>query len=635
MNKKTFFYGLLAAMTLAGCSSSDDVAVEGSNATISDGNPHYVTVNIVDVGSASTRADFVDGSTEENKVSSVRFYFFNEDGTPALVKKAANGNYVNYLDWEPSDEEKKEEETSTGGENVEKKLAAKLVINTKEGDKLPTKMLALVNYTPTSSSDAIFGEDYNKSLNLTTLRGLTGNFKNLADNGTFVMANSVYAKDNEHVSTTTIPKESMKATDIEALANPVDVYVERNVAKVSVGYKDGLFESDGMIKVLDKEKSGEQLKITIQRDSENDKEAISGEQTVYFKVLSDEQSSMPGGWGLAATTNKVYLSKHINSTWSFDNWGENANANKAWNDNANFRSYWAYNVQGTTSSGTGTSTDIEPDEIAGKDYDKYGEYINPIGKTTIIYANEDAAKNIDGYDRTYPTQVVVAGTLCNASGEALTFGDYQGSFYTEEALLKALYNQLNLYSTTETTELSTGSTTQKQCKKIDSESLELISAAEGVTRRNEAKGDGEEKEPLLESQRSPARCTVELGLKENASYDNLCTDNVYSENKASVTKAEVLKALKEAGTALLYKDGKTYYWFKIPHLAKKDKGEFGVVRNHWYNCTINSIVGLGTPTHGDEEVIYPETPIDVNTYISAKINILSWKKVDSDINLGQ
>lgn len=636
MKKKKLFIGLLAVMAIAACTSNDDAVTGNDNAEISDGTPHYMAVNIVNLdnggngsqkttSNAMSRAsrangDFADGTADENKVTSVRFYFFNTDGTPAYVKKQSNGNYTNYYDWTPTSPD-----TEINGEakkddtNIEKVLQAKIVINTKEGDKLPTKMLALVNYTPS-------GDNATKSLNLSDVRDITDNFKTLADNGKFVMVNSVYAENNERVSTTTI--KSMYHTESDATTNPEKVHVERNVAKVGVAYKEGLVGDNGLITVYDASNTAnesttpQQLKINIYSS-----ESKSEETAVYLKVKTDATStnSYSGGWNLTATTNKEYLSKHINHLWSFGSW-------QTWNDPTNYRCYWAYNVQ---SKGDGNIGTDDSDTEAGRDYVDYNSFNTPLGSKTV-YTNENAAKNVtEGQDRTYPTQVVVAGTLCNDKGEAITVGDYTGNYYTEAALKNELYKQLNLYVDT-TEEVTVDEVTTKQYRKVSIQGLKFISAAAAVKERRAANSSSTEAE--LNSQNSAARCMVELGLTDDMKKEKtFLLANTYKEGETPTvaTTQQVLEALQEAGQALLYKGGRTYYSFKVPHLADKDRGEFGVVRNHWYNCTVNNVYGLGTPVFDPDEKIYPETPVDIDTYIAAQINILSWKKIEKEIDLGK
>ena len=105
-------------------------------------------------------------------------------------------------------------------------------------------------------------------------------------------------------------------------------------------------------------------------------------------------------------------------------------------------------------------------------------------------------------------------------------------------------------------------------------------------------------------------------------------------NDAKSTKA-LNAALKSVPSAVLYTNGETFYYVDIKHLgAPGKKAEFGIVRNHAYNITINSIKGYGSPVYTGSQFIeeYPTTP-DQQTYVSAKINILSWRLVNQVVNI--
>ena len=81
--------------------------------------------------------------------------------------------------------------------------------------------------------------------------------------------------------------------------------------------------------------------------------------------------------------------------------------------------------------------------------------------------------------------------------------------------------------------------------------------------------------------------------------------------------------------------GKTYYYTPIKHLGKSGSvAEYGVVRNHSYQVEITSIKGFGTPVYNpDTETIAPTLPSDDQTYLAAKISVLSWRVVSSKVDL--
>ena len=94
-------------------------------------------------------------------------------------------------------------------------------------------------------------------------------------------------------------------------------------------------------------------------------------------------------------------------------------------------------------------------------------------------------------------------------------------------------------------------------------------------------------------------------------------------------------ALAAVQPAHVYKSGMTYYWLDIKHLgAAGSTAEYGIVRNHIYKVNIRDIEGFGTPVYnGATDFIRPEKPVDVDTFVAAQINILSWRVVENDYDL--
>lgn len=100
-----------------------------------------------------------------------------------------------------------------------------------------------------------------------------------------------------------------------------------------------------------------------------------------------------------------------------------------------------------------------------------------------------------------------------------------------------------------------------------------------------------------------------------------------------------------------YEKGESYYIARIKHFGdltpwtegqetygKNDDahntnylGRYGVLRNNWYELTVGSVSGPGTP---DVPTIKPTEPDDESyRYISVSVRILSWAKRSQDVNL--
>ncbi|MCD7901967.1 MAG: Mfa1 family fimbria major subunit [Bacteroides sp.] len=100
--------------------------------------------------------------------------------------------------------------------------------------------------------------------------------------------------------------------------------------------------------------------------------------------------------------------------------------------------------------------------------------------------------------------------------------------------------------------------------------------------------------------------------------------------------------VKEDNCIRWYQKGKCYYWYEIRH-GEDDSNmvfsKYGVVRNNWYNLTVNSVSNPGTPWYpdikkpgdGDPD---PEDPIDeMEGYIGVSVEVAPWIKWDKGIDL--
>lgn len=632
MKTKHLFFGLLAGIALAGCSSDESITDSG-NAIISDGTTRYMAVNILaasDVNgtrsSFETTSGYEPGTDTENAVSNVRFYFFNDDGTAAKVKKLENEDkYVNYLDLQnPSS-------TTGTTTNVEKKLAATLIIETPKGDRIPTKMLTLVNLKDTELA-ALNGIDKTNGGNpsLDQIRDYlsaddthpqVGDYAKFAnEDKRFVMATSVYASAKERISTTKIESKYLKTAEksedakTSAEEDPVLVYVERNVGKIRMHLSSAFEKQDDntyRAKVYSSSESNSD-QLTITKGEGNN----TTEVPVYFQVT---------GWTLAHETENTYLSKHLIPTWEFNTGWSSITA---WNDPSNFRSYWALNIRNGSNSG----------DLSG---DKGGVYYSTVTKgfdnddTTnpnYVYTNENAATLEDGAQRANPTEVIVAGKLVDADGNAIEKATFRGKeMYGKSALITAMlpYAYLYVKSDSVVDETNQKVTSYTYTHISESTPLALMELTENST-------DVYKVNLVLNNTYPDYTQTGEVSSITGHKDPYLYKINNNGEYEAVKDAAEVKTILANAGTGQIYTGGATYYWFKVKHLSLQDKGEYGVVRNHVYDFTLNKVIGMGTPVYNPESetvIIDPVSPVDENTYIAAQINILSWRLVSSYVTL--
>lgn len=94
------------------------------------------------------------------------------------------------------------------------------------------------------------------------------------------------------------------------------------------------------------------------------------------------------------------------------------------------------------------------------------------------------------------------------------------------------------------------------------------------------------------------------------------------------------KLVKDLGVFTTFAGGKTFFYVNIEHLNNNDTedGHIGIVRNHTYNLTLNSIKNIGNGVFNpDEDIII--TDKDKEFYVGATLKILSWKVVNQGVDL--
>lgn len=554
---------VLASLFLIGCSQKE--IVPGGEDNGKGSGSSFINVNLVSYGNG-TRAisPYEDGTDEENKVTKVRFYFFTETGGPANVK--LNGSsYVNYYDWTPG----KDDVNPGSNPDIEKKLSATIVIRTPAGDQVPQRIAAVLN--PTENA---------KSRSLSELQSVAADYANgnFTREGQFVMFNSVYAEGSDEIVPQPILAKNLCTTEADAKDNPVTLYVERSVAKVSLGFGD-LLDSNHRMQIKDKD--GNAVKVP----------GVDGQQiNVYLEIK---------GWGLTAETDKGRLVKKIDASWD-GNWWKGS-----------YRSFWAINA-----------------ENAANQYHKYTD-IPEMDWTTPphLYTNENAGQ-LAG-KQLNKTKFIINGNICDENGNALTLVRHLGVHFADvtsssdenenfkslkNSILKRLEASGKKYYVKETTgESDNALTTFRQ---IDAGDIKIVKADQKT------------------QEDSNNNCYVYAQLTDAAANLIWYTNNEPSVENPTASASDINNALKNKDVVdwgLVWNSGMTYYYDEIKHIT--DSKMTGVVRNHIYKVNITKIAGLGTPVYDPEEVIYPEKPEKNDHYIAAEIKILSWRVVTDNYEL--
>lgn len=283
-----------AALMMSACSSDD--ASNGGSTGVND--PQYLAVNIVNVGATPSRAsgDYENGSADENKINKVRFYFFNGDGTPYLIKatgtEVTGAENVNWLEATPG------EDTTTPGTStsVEKITNAVLVINGVQS-AAPAAIVAVVNPETIETVDPAVLQNKG-SMRLTQLReNAVGSTFYKTDAGKvsdFVMSNSVFVNGGTDVCASLVAGH-VATSEVDAKKNPVDLYVERVAAKVTADFDLNAFET------------GDGTKWDASQY---------GTKTAVGKIGAYDVYAVIDGWGLADENGKAKVEKSVSTSWT-------------------------------------------------------------------------------------------------------------------------------------------------------------------------------------------------------------------------------------------------------------------------------------------------------------------------------
>ena len=593
MKKFTMLSSVLASalmLTVASCSSSDDIT-GGNGSGNAEGTTSYIAINLNSVGNAPTsraynqgEGTYDDGENNENKITTVRFYFYNADGTSyklQTVGEKGEKPSKNYIDYNVD----LGENTGNQGTTVSGATSAVLVLNG-ESNVAPAAMLTVVN---PGVNTVMLGQP-NADRWSTMRTEMKGQKFNDATNG-FIMSNSTYEDGGKDLCTTQLTGKTFSSA-ADAKKSPVDVFVERVNAKVKTTVGGANFEKvttdvelDGVnFKGKYKTKDPVGKLATIQSDG-------STKETDVYAYID--------AWGLGDEDGQAMLYKQID----VQNWTDATlgfSANNPWSVAAYHRCFW-----GTSVAFGGTSTN-SPVNHPYKDIQAdLGTALYTLPNTPTSYGSVYADPM-----KSYLTKIMVAARLAYTdeagnvhSAEICT---YKGQkFLGKDNVKTVIARELRTYYKKTT---SGSVDTYKTIEASDIDFSSKVTSTSGLKLQNYQ---------VVADLRSGL---TELFLKKGGSYEPVAVATV---------KAEMQQAPVDISNG-----GKTYYYTPIKHLGDKDsKAEYGVVRNHSYQVEISSIKGFGTPVYNPDTEIIPVLPSNDLTYLAAKISVLSWRVVSSKVDL--
>lgn len=569
MKKSLLFSAVLAGLMLGSCSSSDDLA-GGNTPANQDGNGYVAfTINLPSQSGSSSRANdvFNDGMAKEYSVQDATLILFNGGATEGK-SSFVEAHKLSTAPWQ---------NVGTSDDNIT--TQSKKIVQKVTKSITNAKALVILNNNGTLS----VGEDGSLKVNNTNFTGTYAEFlakteatqnKTLTKDG-FYMANAPLANgqggsvDPTGTTVTTLTDLTGKIYDTEAeakLGTPAEVYVERGVVKVTLN---------------------------------------KGEVAKADNGTTDKVDFAISGWAIDNTNPTTYL---VRSTKGFTDWMGYANANCTTNPyrfvghtqiaSGLYRTYFAQDMNYDTDA-TGLQRVEEADFK-----DAYGD-ANP------QYCFENTF-NVEHQDEDQTTLVAIKAKL-NSGKDFYIVGGDQTTLFDKTQLEKLIKNK-------------------------------FLSVEEGWVKanaKNETTSIGED--------------DLTLTFDKDAAGKITLTDVAVKPEKLKTPTTALpttwLTDVKAAvGSVVCYKGGVSYYTVRIKHFGddltpwKNGElgvkpgsvypdgtktaennwlGRYGVLRNNWYDITVEDVKGLGSATVPE---LTGTTDDELESYIAVRINVLSWAK---------
>ena len=340
----------------------------------------YISVTL-NSGEESSRvgedADFDYGDASERYVENVHFFLFKSDGSAFPVSTSGSKNYLSFS-LNSNGSQPDHTGRPSEGPNVSDVKDKILVFDNYKGE-YPSYIVAVLNWDT---------KYIQPSYTLDNLYNSLAGIRNASNH--FVMSNAVYADlQGQVVRASLLTIDNIGKSEAEALANPVEIYVERISAKVEVAAKGDV----------------------AGKDATYDVEASVGGVPVYAKVVK---------WELHNDYRQSIIIKHIYP----DRWKMGNEIGFLWNDPNRFRSYWAASYTGAFPS--------------DNHFDWQNNGLDPA--TGVAYCGENSRQAVvDGQGKVTQdprTKVIIKAQLVDEQGEPFEVAVWYGHSYVGEAALR-------------------------------------------------------------------------------------------------------------------------------------------------------------------------------------------------------
>lgn len=567
MNRlKHIFILLLTTLAMVACSKDDNNGMHSPGKDNGESQLYYMSVNLgMDGNGGGTRLTYDDGVEAESAVkkANARFYFYDEFGTPLAV-----GEFV--------DKEGFLELNASNKPGVSHESEKLIILGPSE--RYPTYVLAVLNSTQNFEGKRM--EEVYEAICSSAIS---------STKGAFVMTNASYLDTKNKFACALDIKGKLFTTAEDALADPVNIYVERIVAKVSMKYAD-------------------KVTGTFPVDDEYLSTDGTGVNSIQMRVVVD-------GWCLNALNTKTTYVKSLDEKWATNL------PFTGWNDS--FRSYWALDHNHTSNIGTSSEAFYTESETYKElTYRSWNEAKNGADtKTEYCYENtvDKAYQMAKPDNRTNVTTMLVAAHAEYSTDKGTSWVkdadlySYNGTLYTTEG-----YKNLYLQWLQEQ-----GYGFYKSITDANGSSIEWKDfTAENITFTTESVGESFKRVRLK---------VTDIGVPSGYTLTQKATDGTISSTEVTTQLIDAAVAtMNAANRTECFAGGKCYYQIPIKHLANEGETNYGVVRNHIYQLVLSGISRIGEPVYNPDKGLEYIPGEKDNYWIAARISILKWRIVNQE-----
>lgn len=594
---------LAATLSLGACSSDNVVDNGGSNPIdLSKGGFVKMSLNLPTDNNRGSRTELDDGLANEYGIKNAYLVLFEggDDENAATIKGAYALNSSNFeaVGDDPNhvtitkhiafaNDTKKPSDSN-------KHIYALVVLNNNglfTVDGTTHTLTFATNITPGDYATTANFANFSKAIASTNTDGTTPFASNVATNGIFMTNAPLCTEPGGATAPSTDAKiktladvtNNIYTTEAEAKSKPAaEIYVERAVAKVTV-------------------------------QSESKTSALEVNKNISYKLYN---------WVVDNTNKKSYIVRQYNKDWN------SIHSDKVTTGDYQYRFVWGSEVNPNATEGnklyrTSFAQDPEYDTPAAKaaNYNQMASNASmamsaEFGNEHPQYCNENTFQ-VTAQNQDQTTRVVL-GVKMSAPGtstydaDLYTVNDNKEVVYTEASLAERLKNIL----------------LKEAAVKTWADAHTNVSL--DITFNEDAAGKTTIKEATLKGKTAPGAADETFAGTFTTKFD---------------------KALPNI---VRYKGGVAYYAVRIKHFGDSDTpwnvegqdvkpgvnsliypnpsagasdgwflGRYGVVRNNWYDISVNKIQTLGDATIP----AFTTDPDDVlENYISVSINVLSWSK---------